>query len=87
MAACIHEQLPQPPEADHPAEHPIVAVLAVIAIVVAILLIMWARFEVHGTGDIEATLDEAAPAHVQPEEQRELEAAVTANRFATGLSP
>jgi len=87
MVACIHEQLPQPPEADHPAEHPVVAVLAVIAIVVAILLIMWARFEVHGTGDIEAALDEEAPVHVQPEEQRELDAAVTANRFATGLSP
>ena len=87
MVACLHEELPQPPERHHPAEHPVVAVLAVIAMVVAILLITWARFEVHGTGDIEAALDEEAPAHVQPDEQRELDAAVTANRFATGLSP
>ena len=58
------------------------------------LLIMWVRVEVHGTEDIEAVLDEPKPGngrmrYVDPrtEKQRELDAAVTSNRFATGLSP
>lgn len=88
MVACTHEELPheelpQPPN----DEHPIVAILAVIAIALAILLITWARFEIHGTDDIEATLNEEAPILPKPDEERELEAAVTASRFATGLSP
>ena len=76
-------------------EHPITAVLAVVAIVAAILLIMWARIAVHGTGDLEAALEEPSAAAAQPprhvdsrtEEQREVDAAVTSNRFATGFSP
>ena len=86
MDACAHEEVrevPQPPS----GEHPVVAVLAVIAIVVAILLITWARFEVHGTHDLEAALDENAPLQPRPDEEREIDAAVTVNRFATGLSP
>ena len=83
MVACTHEEFPQPPN----GEHPITAILAVIAIVVAFLLITWARIEVHGTGDIEAALTEGAPIELKTDDERELDAAVTSNRFATGLSP
>ena len=83
MVACTHEDFPQPPN----GEHPIVAVLAVIAIVAAIVLITWARFEVHGTADIQAALTEDGPIDTKNGEQAELDAAVTTNRFATGVSP
>ena len=82
MTACTHEQLPPPPN----GEHPIVAILAVVAIVAAILLITWARIEIHGTDDLEATITEQ-PVKPKPADERELDEAVTANRFATGLSP
>lgn len=82
MVVCTREHLPPPPN----GEHPIVAVIAVIAIIAAILLITWARFEVHGTADLEATLTEE-PVEPKPEHEREVDEAVTASRFATGLSP
>jgi len=82
MVACTHDEFPQPPK----DEHPIVALLAVAAIVAAIVLITWARFEIHGTGDIEAALTDG-PLELLPDEQRELDAAVTSNRFAGGISP
>jgi hypothetical protein len=82
MVACTHDEFPQPPK----DEHPIVALLAVAAIVAAIVLITWARLEVHGTGDIEAALTDG-PLDLLPDEQRELDAAVTSNRFAAGVSP
>jgi hypothetical protein len=82
MVACTQEDFPQPPK----DEHPIVAILAVVAIVAAIVLITWARFEIHGTGDIEAALTDG-PLELLPDEQRELDAAVTSNRFAGGVSP
>jgi hypothetical protein len=89
--ACTHD--------DHrpdPHEHPVVAVIAILAILAAILLIAWARLEVHGTGDIEAALSgppaqgEALMApkpHPKQHEEREVDAAVTSSRFATGFSP
>ena len=83
MVACAHEDLPQPPN----PEHPVIAILAVIAMIVAMLLITWARFELLGTGDIEAALTEDGPIEAKPDEQREIDAAVTSNRFATGVSP
>jgi hypothetical protein len=83
MVACTHEDFPHPPN----GEHPIVAVLAVIAIVAAIVLITWARFEVHGTEDIQAALTEDGPIGPKPGEHVELDAAVTTNRFAAGVSP
>jgi hypothetical protein len=83
MVACTHDDFPRPPN----DEHPVVAVLAVIAIVAAIVLITWARLEVHGVRDIEAALTEDGPIEVRPDEQREIDAAVTSNRFATGVSP
>ena len=82
MVACTHDEFPQPPK----DEHPILALLAVAAIVAAIVLITWARFEIHGTGDIEAALTDG-PLELLPDEQRELDAAVTSNRFAGGVSP
>ena len=82
MVACTHDEFPQPPK----DEHPIVAILAVVAIVAAIVLIMWARVALHGTDDIEATLTDG-PLAQSTDEQRELDAAVTANRFAGGISP
>ena len=85
--ACAHEDFHQAPPPPPNGEHPVVAILAVIAIVAAILLITWARFEVHGSGDIEAALNEEAPSVQKPAQERELEEHVTANRFATGLSP
>jgi hypothetical protein len=82
--ACSHEDFqPTPPN----GEHPITAILAVIAIIAAIVLITWARFEVHGAADLEAALDEDAPSVPKPAKERELEEHVTVNRFATGLSP
>jgi hypothetical protein len=83
MVACTHEDFPRPPN----DEHPVVASLAVIAIVAAIVLITWARFEFFGTRDIEAALTEAGPTEVKPDDQLELDAAVTSNRFAAGVSP
>jgi hypothetical protein len=82
MVACTHEDFPQPPK----DEHPIVAILAVVAIVAAIVLIMWARFALHGTDDIEAAFTDG-PLLPATDEQRELDAAVTSNRFAGGVSP
>jgi hypothetical protein len=82
MVACTHEEFPQPPN----GEHPVVAIVAIVAMIAAMLLITWARFEVHGTRDIEAALTEDGPIEAKPEEERELDAAVTSNRFATGVS-
>ena len=91
--ACIQPQSRTP---DPRREHPVTAIIAVLAIFVAILLITWARIEVHGTGDLEEALVEAQaqpgvpvlpPKDIKAGEEREVDAAVTASRFATGLSP
>jgi hypothetical protein len=89
MVACTHEELPQPPNcrSGDAGEHPIIAIVAVISIIAAILLITWARFEVHGTRDIEAAFTEGGPIVPQPDDQREIDAAVTSNRFASGVTP
>lgn len=83
MVACTPEEFPQPPN----GEHPVTAVLAVIAIIAAILLITWARFEILGTSDLVAAVTEDGPTAPQPDHRPELDAAVTSNRFATGVSP
>jgi hypothetical protein len=91
--ACTHDQYPGP---NGKNEHPVVAIIAIIAIVAAMLLIAWVRLEVHGTDDIEAALTEelaqgdlpvAPKPDLKPDEERELDAAVTSSRFATGFSP
>ena len=81
---CTHDQFPGPDK-----EHPVVAVIAILAIIAAMLVIAWARIEVHGTGDIEAVLAEPVEVqvHTTTSEEREVDAAVTSSRFATGLSP
>ncbi|HZN99668.1 MAG TPA: hypothetical protein VFB93_00580 [Burkholderiales bacterium] len=91
--ACTHDQYPGP---NGNNEHPVVAVIAIIAIVAAMLLIAWARLELHGTEEIEAALTETPiasdlplvpKAGAIPDEEREVDAAVTSSRFATGFSP
>jgi hypothetical protein len=89
--ACTHDHLTGPDK-----EHPVVAILAVIAIVAAILLIGLARVAVHGTEDLQQALVDPvvsdlvvvppAPDTI-PQEEREVDAAVTSSRFATGFSP
>ena len=74
-------------------EHPIVALIAVVAIILAIVLIAWAKVEVHGTGELEAALTEPGhapappPEHARTEEERAVDEAVASSRFATGFSP
>jgi hypothetical protein len=87
---CTHDDGPGP------HEHPVVAVIAIIAMVAAILLIMGVRIAVHGTDDLEAALAEPVAKNgklipvkpdARPDDEREVEAAVTSSRFATGFSP
>lgn len=89
--ACTHDHFPGPDK-----EHPVVAWIAVIAIVAAMLLIGWARIEVHGTEDIEEALAEpvaqdglpvALRPDPRPDDERELDAAIASSRFATGFNP
>jgi hypothetical protein len=79
-------------------EHPVIAWASIVAVVVAILLILWARFEVHGTHDLQSTLaaDEPKPAarhhkaspHAdRPAQDEGVEEAVAAGRWAAGFSP
>jgi len=77
-------------------EHPVVAWIAIAAIACTIVLIVWARFEVHGTGDLEAALYEepvAKPAPMPPApgeaagHQAQVDEAVAASRWATAFSP
>jgi len=86
---CTHHHGPDP------HEHPVVAVIAIVAMVAAILLIMWARFAVHGTDELEAAFTEPVatngkPIALKPDarlgEEREVEAAAASSRFATGFS-
>lgn len=83
---------------DSNGEHPIVAWAGILAVLVAILLILWARFEVHGTQDLEEALSQEVPpgavsgAKPSPEGDRssresKVDEAVTASRWATGFSP
>jgi hypothetical protein len=78
---------------DSNREHPLIAWAGILAVAVAILLIVWARFEVHGTQDLQEALsqDSAAPqpsseADKSPRE-KEVDDAVAAGRWATGFSP
>jgi len=82
------------PDSEH--EHPVVAWIAIAAIVCAIVLIAWARFEVHGTGDLQAALTEeplAKAVSMPPAagevtgHQAQVDEAVAASRWATVFSP
>jgi hypothetical protein len=83
MVACTQDQFPQPPD----DEHPVMAIVAILAIIATMLLILWARFELHGADDLVAAFAEDSPIELKPDDQRELDAAVNAGRFATGVSP
>ena len=83
--ACTPADFPRRPAPKR--EHPITAVLAVLAIALAVLLIAWARVEVHGTADLEALADEAGEEHstiLNGGKAAENEAA--SSRWATGFS-
>jgi hypothetical protein len=91
--ACTHDQYPGPGSNGND-EHPVIAVIAIIAIVAAMLLIAWARLELHGTDELEAVLTDTPAASdlptvpragAMPDEEREVDAAVTSSRFATGF--
>ena len=89
--ACTHDHFNGPDK-----EHPVVAILAVIAIVAAILLIGLARLAVHGAEDLQEALVDPVVSDLVvvapkpdsiPQEERDVDAAVTSSRFATGFSP
>jgi len=73
-------------------EHPVVAWIALAAIACAVVLITWARFEVHGTGDLEAALYEEPEAKPPADgdatgHHAQVDEAVSASRWATAFSP
>lgn len=83
---------------DSSREHPIIAWAGILAVVVAILLILWARIEVHGTQDLQEALSQDSPApgakklKPSPEadkarREKDLDEAVAAGRWAAGFSP
>jgi hypothetical protein len=91
--ACTPEDFPRSPEPD--GEHPVTAVLAVVAILLAILLIAWARVEVHGTDDLAALVDEETQYVVLPSagpnagagpDTGAAENEAASSRWATGFS-
>ena len=83
--ACTPDDFPRSPEANR--EHPVTAVLAVIAIVVAVLLIAWARIEVHGTADLEALAqEEPQPSSTILNGDKAAENEAASSRWATGFS-
>jgi hypothetical protein len=84
------------PETDR--EHPVAAWIGIVAILVAILLILWARIEIHGTHDLERTLSvddpgagaerrKPSPAADKGARDSEVDKAVAAGRWATGFTP
>jgi hypothetical protein len=79
-------------------EHPIAAWTGILSVAFAILLILWARIEVHGTHDLESALTES-PVH-EANRRAELSSAtdraepapgvddaVAAARWVAGFSP
>jgi hypothetical protein len=79
-------------------EHPVAAWIGIAAILVAILLILWARIEIHGTHDLERTLSagdsgsgverrKPSPAADKAARDSDVEDAVATGRWATGFSP
>lgn len=72
-------------------EHPVIAWLGILAVALSILLILWARYEVHGTHDLESALAETPPKpspHADSKPQRaDIDDAVAAGRWAAGFSP
>lgn len=84
------------PEID--AEHPVIAWAGILAVLGAILLILWARFEVHGTHDLKSTLaadgpkpaasrHKPSPRADRDGRDQDVDEAVAAGRWAAGFSP
>jgi hypothetical protein len=84
--ACTPDDFPRSPEPN--GEHPVTAVLAVVAIVLAVLLIAWARVEVHGTADLESLVDDEPPLRsaMSNDEAKAAENEAAGSRWATGFS-
>jgi hypothetical protein len=82
--ACTPHDFPRSPAPN--GEHPVTAVLAVVAIVVAVLLIAWARVEVHGTADLEALAEEPQPSSTILNGGKAAENEAASSRWATGFS-
>ena len=85
-------------KSDFDREHPVAAWIGIAAVVVAILLILWARIEVHGTHDLEQTLSsgaresQASKPKPSPDADRggkpaDVHEAVAAGRWAAGFAP
>jgi hypothetical protein len=79
-------------------EHPFVTWAGILSVVFAILLILWARIEVHGTQDLtealsqEAVAPRAAKPKPSPDADRlsreaKVDEAVATGRWVTGFSP
>ena len=82
--ACTPDDFPRSPEPN--GEHPVTAVLAVIAILLAVLLISWARLEVHGTADLEALVEEDPVHSSAMSNNGAAENEAASSRWATGFS-
>jgi hypothetical protein len=82
--ACTPADFPRSPEPN--GEHPVTAVIAVAAILIAMLLIAWARIEVHGTDDLAALVDEDVPPRSTMSNAGAAENEAASSRWATGFS-
>jgi hypothetical protein len=82
--ACTPADFPQSPEPN--GEHPVTAIMAIVAILVAILVIAWARVEVHGTEDLAVLVEEEAPVRPAPPSTPAAENEAASSRWATGFS-
>jgi hypothetical protein len=81
---CTPDDFPRSPEPN--GEHPVTAVLAVIAILLAVLLISWARLEVHGTADLEALVEDEPQSSSTMSNGAAAENEAASSRWATGFS-
>ena len=82
--ACTPNDFPRRPAPG--GEHPVTAVLAVVAILLAILLIAWARVEIHGTEDLITLVEDQAPPHSTMSNSDVAENEAASSRWATGFS-
>ena len=78
-------------------EHPVVARIGILAILLAVVGILWARYELYGTRDLEQALEEPTPRAAtgrpkpSPDADRvrrgsDVDEAVATGRWATGFA-
>ena len=77
---------------DSDSEHPVIAWAGILAVLAAILFILWARIEVHGTRDLESALTAEQAGAASPQTDRkdgetEVDDAVATGRWVAGFSP